>query len=147
MPYYIGVQILNRLIFQDGSLIYYYISCSAVTAGNNTRPPRRQRALIVLWRKSKGGRRKAKAKHRHMHYPEHNTASRYALPEIASLPCACVFAVCFLSGTRQRATLPCATTKTHGKKKHTAKSTLYRVLAHGKDFAVCIFFAHSKLNS
>ena len=52
------------------------------------------------------------------------------LPEIARMPCASLFAVCFLLGTRQRATLPCATVKTHG-----------------KDFAVCFFFAHGKVNS
>ena len=52
------------------------------------------------------------------------------LPEIARMPCASLFAVCFLSGTRQRATLPCATVKTHG-----------------KDFAVCFFFSHGKVNS
>ena len=40
------------------------------------------------------------------------------LPEIARMPCASLFAVCFLSGTRQKATLPCATVKTHDKKTH-----------------------------
>jgi len=39
--------------------------------------------------------------------------------------------VCFLSGTWQRATLPGASTKTHGKKIHTVKSMLCRVLTHG----------------
>ena len=68
-----------------------------------------------------------------------------------------LFAVCFLSGTRQRATLPYATTKTPGLKKTHGKSILCRVLflAHGKSilcrvtflwhmanpyFAVCLFF-------
>ena len=38
--------------------------------------------------------------------------------------------------------LPGASTKTHGKKIHTTKSMLCRVLTHGKHFAVC-FFLHT----
>ena len=52
------------------------------------------------------------------------------LPENLNLPCVSIFAVCFLSGTRQRAILPCATKKTPGLKKHTANSC----------FSVCLFF-------
>ena len=56
------------------------------------------------------------------------------LQENPYLPCVSLFAVYFLSGTRQRATLPCATTKTPGLKKTHGKSILCRVLflAHGK---------------
>ena len=37
------------------------------------------------------------------------------LPETRSFPCAGIFAVCTISGTRQRAYLPCATKGTHSK--------------------------------
>ena len=39
----------------------------------------------------------------------------FSLPETRSFPCARIFAVCTISGTRQRAYLPCATKGTHGK--------------------------------
>ena len=68
------------------------------------------------------------------------------LPENLNLPCVSIFAVCFLSGTRQRATLPCATTKTPGLKKTHGKFMLCRVLflAHGKTMLCCVpFFWHT----
>ena len=65
---------------------------------------------------------------------DRNTYRKVPLPETQCLPCVSLFVVCFLSGTRQRATLPCATTKTPGLKKHTANPY----------FAMCFFFAHGK---
>jgi hypothetical protein len=43
------------------------------------------------------------------------------LLEFGSLPSAIFFAECFISGTRQRSSLPSATQKTLGKIKHSAK--------------------------
>ena len=77
------------------------------------------------------------------------------------LPCVLLFAVCFLSGTRQRATLPCATTKTPGLKNthgkfmlcrvlffwHTTKSIVCRVPKKSTRQSInlpCVFSAHGK---
>jgi hypothetical protein len=43
------------------------------------------------------------------------------LPEFGSLPSAIFFVECFISGTRQRSSLPSATQKTLSKRKHSAK--------------------------
>ena len=65
------------------------------------------------------------------------------LPENGILPCARIFAVCIISGTRRRPPLPCVARRTHGKEKthgkpysspcakgqHTANLDLRRVSA------------------
>lgn len=61
----------------------------------------------------------------------HVSQSNKSLPEIPYLPCVRLFAVCFLSSTRQTNFLPCAHT---AKIWHTAKSM----------FAVCIFLHTAK---
>jgi len=78
----------------------------------------------------------------------------YSIPplrENACLPCVLLFAVCFLSGTQQRATLPCATTKTPGLKITHGKSIFCRVLFFGtqqNQALPCAFsLAHGKVNS
>ena len=78
------------------------------------------------------------------------------LPENLCLPCVLLFAVCFLSGTRQRATLPCATVKTHGKK-NTWQNSCFAVCWHTAKTLPCadtrqrlcrvLFFSHGKVNS
>ena len=66
-----------------------------------------------------------------------------SLPENGILPCARIFAVCIISGTRRRPPLPCVSRRTHGKEKthgkpysspcakgqHTANLDLRRVSA------------------
>jgi len=80
----------------------------------------------------------------------------YSLPENGILPCARIFAVCIISGTRRRPLLPCVARRTHGKAKthgkpysspcakgqHTANLALRRVpepRTHGEvwKFTVC----------
>ena len=51
----------------------------------------------------------------------------HSLPENAYSPCARIFAVCILSGTRQRENLPCVCKKTHGKQKTHGNHALHRV--------------------
>ena len=71
------------------------------------------------------------------------TLPRESLPENGILPCARIFAVCIISGTRRRPPLPCVARRTHGKEKthgkpysspcakgqHTANLDLRRVSA------------------
>ena len=49
------------------------------------------------------------------------------LPENAYSPCARIFVVCILSGTRQREDLPCVYKKTHGKQQTRGNHALRRV--------------------
>ena len=46
---------------------------------------------------------------------------RQTLPENGILPCARIFAVCIISGTRRRPPLPCVARRTHGKEKTLGK--------------------------
>jgi len=69
-----------------------------------------------------------------------------ALPETRSFPCARIFAVCTISGTRQRAYLPCATKRTHGKlngTRHRSCLPCATKKTHGKavDTRQCRMFA------
>ena len=68
------------------------------------------------------------------------------LPETRSFPCARIFAVCTISGTRQRAYLPCATKGTHGKlngTRHRSCLPCATKKTHGKavDTRQCRMFA------
>jgi len=68
------------------------------------------------------------------------------LPETRSFPCARIFAVCTISGTRQRAYLPCATKGTHGKLNGTRQRSCLPCATkktHGKavDTRQCRMFA------
>jgi len=70
----------------------------------------------------------------------------YRLPETRSFPCARIFAVCTISGTRQRAYLPCATKGTHGKLNGTRQRSCLPCATkktHGKavDTRQCRMFA------
>ena len=47
-------------------------------------------------------------------FPAPEQPGGQSLPENAYSPCARIFAVCILSGTRQREDLPCVCKKTHG---------------------------------
>ena len=53
----------------------------------------------------------AGSQHRHARTDSYGQGT---LPEIDSLPCACDFAVCKFTGTRQIRSLPCAKRGTHG---------------------------------
>ena len=73
-----------------------------------------------------------------------------SLLETRCLQYVLLFAVCFLSGTRQRATLTCATTKTPGLKNTHGKFMLCRVFfcTRQKHALPCVFsLAHDKVNS
>ena len=68
------------------------------------------------------------------------------LPETRSFPCGRIFAVCTISGTRQRAYLPCATEGTHGKLNGTRQRSCLPCATkktHGKavDTRQCRMFA------
>jgi len=68
------------------------------------------------------------------------------LPETRSFPCAGIFAVCTISGTRQRAYLPCATKGTHSKVNGTRQRSCLPCATkkiHGKavDTRQCRMFA------
>ena len=68
------------------------------------------------------------------------------LPETRSFPCARIFAVCTISGTRQRAYLPCAMKGTHGKLNGTQQRSCLLCATkktHGKavDTRQCRMFA------
>jgi len=68
------------------------------------------------------------------------------LPETRSFPCARIFAVCTISGTQQRAYLPCAMKGTHGKLNGTRQRSCLPCATkktHGKavDTRQCRMFA------
>ena len=77
-----------------------------------------------------------------MHLLTKRTELQPSLPENGNSPCARMFAVCNISGTRQTSYLPCVSTKTHGKQRtlgklrclpfartgHTANTKFRRVL-------------------